>query len=558
MFRQKLWSLFRKLDIFLDLHAVELFLVLIVLFVRLPTIAEPYWYGDEAIYLTLGNSLRAGERLYVDIIDHKTPLIYYIAELGNTQFGFRMLGTAAIAISTVAFYLLVSDFFPRKKLRYVAVAIFILYTNLPRFEGNIPNGETFVMTFALLGLLAFRKTSVYEAFINVSRNLPSRKTIETKSQNTMWLFITGVLMGLATLTKVPAVFDFALVFVVAWFVFVEALRSTYEKHGSLRTNLSSIGMVMGSLVVQMGIVFCGWITVILGSIVYYFLRGSLQQYIDYGLLYNFRYADSWKPQFPSPLLAFFFTLKGKVILLVVWILSLSFFKKSLSQAFLIGGSWMGLTLVAATLSNRPYPHYFLQIFPALAIVITAVLWVIVASFRRCRNEKGFLVCSTDASKPLLEAAGSFVIISVLISTLSLLHVTPYPTIQYYNLFFKLATKQITWEQYRDQFNPVLHDNYRVAKLLQRSPGLEIFIWGNNPILYALSGKNPVGRFTVAFHIDDFNAYGETIAAIEEKKPSYVIVMKDQTPLPGLEEYLMSEYIPNSDYQTMTVWKRTNR
>jgi len=557
MLRKKLWTAFRKLDIFLDVHAFELLLVLIVLFVRLPTIAEPYWYGDEAIYLTIGNSLRAGERLYVDIIDHKTPLIYYIAQLGNTQFGFRMIATAAIAVSTVAFFMLTRDFF-RPKMRIIAVTIFILYTNLPRFEGNIPNGETFVMTFVLLALLAFRKTKVYQTFLDSSVSMPSRTSIATSSMNTVWLFVTGALMGLATLTKVPAVFDFAIVFVVAWFVFIEVLITARQKHARMNSTVSVVKSVTLSLLVQMGIVFCGWVVVILGSVVYYFFRGSLKEYIDYGLLYNFRYAGSWKPQFSSEFIAFFFTLKGKFLLLGAWILGLSFFKRSLSPGFLLGGAWLGLALVAATLSNRPYPHYFLQVFPALALVITALLWVVIMCIHRCRDQKGVVVCDLDAAKPVVEALGSFVIISALVATISFLHVTPYPTVKYYDLFFKLSTKQISWPEYRDQFNSVLNDNYKVAQLLERSPDLEMFIWGNNPILYALRGKNPVGRFTVAFHIDDFNAYGETITAIEEKKPTYVVVMKDQTPLPGLSEYLTAHYIPNSDYQTMTVWKRSIR
>lgn len=558
MLRQKLWSAFRKFDLFLDKHAFILALGLIVLIVRLPTVAEPYWYGDEAIYLTVGNSLRAGERMYVDIIDHKTPLIYYIAEAGNTQFGYRMLGTAAVAVSTIAFYILLKDFFGRRAQRLVAIAIFILYTNLPRFEGNIPNGETFVMMFALLALLAFRKTRVYQAFLHPSDRLPQRPYIVKSTTNTLWLLASGALMGLATLTKVPAVFDFAILFVIAWFVFVEALAQSKQKHVTFFESLMGTRSVVGSLAIQMGLVFVGWASMIMLSIVYYFLRGSLQEYIDYGLLYNFRYADSWKPQFPSEFVAFFFTLKGKVLLLAAWIFGLSIFRRSFSKAFLFGSSWMALTLLAATLSNRPYPHYFLQVFPALAIVVTAVIWVIVVSIHRCRNKNGALLCETDATKPILEVAGSLIVISFLIATLGLLHVVPYPTVKYYNLFYKLATKQISWQEYRDQFNPVLHDTYQVAKLLRRSPDQEMFVWGNNPILYALSGKNPVGRFTVAFHIDDFNAYTETLDAIEEKKPTYVVVMKDQQFLPGLAEYLMTEYIPNSEYPTMTVWKRANR
>ncbi len=554
-----LWRNFRKLDIFLDKHAFLLALALIVLFIRVPTIAEPYWYGDEAIYLTLGNSLRAGERLYVDIIDHKTPLIYYFALFSGSQFGFRMLGTAATIVSTIAFYILLKDFFVRKSQRLFALIIFILYTNLPRFEGNIPNGETFVMMFALLGILAFRQTRLYQAFLQPSRKLPHRSYIVKSTSNTIWLLISGALMGLATLTKVPAIFDFAMFFMVGWFVYVEAISRAKANEVTFTQALLASRSSLGSIVTQLGIVFVGWLSVILISIVYYFLRGSLPQYIDYGLLYNFRYAGSWNPQFPSALIAFFFTLKGKVLLFGVWVYILTVLHKHFSKAFLFASSWLGLTLFAATLSNRPYPHYFLQVFPALAIIVAITVWIIVLTIRRCKPGKnGVLLCETDSTKPVIEAAGTFIVISTLLVTLNLLHVRPYPTLRYYDLFYKLATQQISWEEYRDQFNPVLKDNYQVAKILRRSPDMEVFIWGNNPLLYALSGKNPVGRFTVAFHIDDFNAYQETITAIEAKKPTLVVVMKDQVPLPGLREYLMSEYIPNSEYPTMTVWRRSTR
>jgi 4-amino-4-deoxy-L-arabinose transferase-like glycosyltransferase len=541
---KKLWISFRKLDDFLDRHYVPLALILIVFIFRLPTFAEPYWYGDEAIYLTIGNALRAGEPLYMSIIDHKTPLIYYFAAASINQFGFRLLGLAAVAISTVAYYYLIRDFLAKRWIRWIALVFFILYTNLPRYEGNIPNGETFVMTFVLLALLAFRKTRLYQSFLQSSKDPESRSFLTTNTRNTCWLLLTGVLMGLATLTKVPAVFDFGLLFIVGWFVFTSRLsvRALY------------------STAFQLGIISTGWICMILLSMLYFATRGSLQQYFDFGLLYNFRYAGSWVPQFNSPIVAFFFTLKGKVILLTLWILFLTFFRKYLSKAFLFAGSWMGLALVAATLSNRPYPHYFQQVFPPLAMVIAVCVVLLVRAVKRCKHvkETGELYCEPNATHPIVEATGGFVIIAALLITLNLLHVSPYPTVKYYSLFFKLITKQISWETYRDRFDSKLADNYQVAKILLRSPDPEIFIWGNNPLLYAVTGKNPVGRFTVAFHIDDFKAYQETIDAIKERKPTYIVVMKEQPPLPGLTDYLMTEYIPNSEYPTLTVWRRSIR
>ncbi len=537
-----LWISFQKIDAFLDRHTVPLALILVVFIFRLPTFAEPYWYGDEAIYLTVGNSLRAGERMYVDIIDHKTPLIYYLAALAGNQFGFRMLGLFAVSVSTVAYYVLVKDFLTKRWTQWIAIIFFIIYTNLPRYEGNIPNGETFVMMFVLLALLAFRQTRLYQSFLQSSKNLGSRTLLTRDTRNTCWLLLTGVLMGLATLTKVPAVFDLGLLFVMSWFVFTSevSLKALY------------------ATLFQLGVIVSGWISMIVLSILFFALQGSLQEYFDYGLLYNFHYVESWVPQFHLPIIAFFFTLKGKVLLLISWILSLTLFHKYLSKAFLFAGSWMGLTLVAATLSNRPYPHYFQQVFPSLAIVIAICIVLIARAIKKCRRlkETQAIYCEPNSTRPVVEAAGGFAIIAALIITLSLLHVSPYPTVRYYWLFWRLITKQISWETYRDQFNPLMADNYQVAKVLHRSPDPEIFIWGNNPLLYALTGKNPVGRFTVAFHIDDFKAYQETINAIQQKKPTFIVVMKGQPPLPGLSDYLMTEYIPNSDYPTLTVWRRS--
>ena len=40
----------------------------VTFFVRLPSLFEPLWYGDEAIYLTIGQKLVRGGLMYVDIL----------------------------------------------------------------------------------------------------------------------------------------------------------------------------------------------------------------------------------------------------------------------------------------------------------------------------------------------------------------------------------------------------------------------------------------------------------------------------------------------------------
>src|SRR5690606_34290710 len=58
----------RKLSHWCNTFEALLILLLTLFVLRIPNLAEPYWYGDEAIYLTIGTALRAGGELYATIV----------------------------------------------------------------------------------------------------------------------------------------------------------------------------------------------------------------------------------------------------------------------------------------------------------------------------------------------------------------------------------------------------------------------------------------------------------------------------------------------------------
>ena len=60
-----------------------LLIIGLLVLLRLPSLFEPAWYGDENIYLTIGQGIRKGMVLYRDITDfpNKPPLIYLFAAL---------------------------------------------------------------------------------------------------------------------------------------------------------------------------------------------------------------------------------------------------------------------------------------------------------------------------------------------------------------------------------------------------------------------------------------------------------------------------------------------
>ena len=78
---------------FLNQHELLLVLLLLVITLRLPSLFEPFWYGDENIYLAIGQSIRHGQILYRDITDYpnKPPLIYLFAALASNVANFRFI-----------------------------------------------------------------------------------------------------------------------------------------------------------------------------------------------------------------------------------------------------------------------------------------------------------------------------------------------------------------------------------------------------------------------------------------------------------------------------------
>ena len=112
-------------------------LVLLGIALRIPSLFEPYWYGDEAIYLTLGEGIRQGLLLYRDIFDHKPPLIYLLAAIAGSVFWFKFILLVWNTVAIILFWKLAKNF--------LAALLFVLVTSLPLLEGNIANAELFIL-----------------------------------------------------------------------------------------------------------------------------------------------------------------------------------------------------------------------------------------------------------------------------------------------------------------------------------------------------------------------------------------------------------------------------
>ena len=235
---------------FLSRHKYWVFVIILFIFLRLPSLFEPYWYGDEGIYLTLGQAIRKGEILYRQIHDNKPPTLYYLAALSQTVFGFRLLLTL-VMIPTVYFFYRLCLYFLTPKSARISLLFFVILTSLPTLEGNIANAEVFMLFPTVLAFYFF-----------------------TQAKKPLDYLCLGFLLGLAFTIKIPVFIEAG--FLILW-ISLQKL--------SVRRHLSSLfpGFLIG----------LGFLIPTFIYFLYFLSVDTLKPFLSSTLLQNFSYLSSW-------------------------------------------------------------------------------------------------------------------------------------------------------------------------------------------------------------------------------------------------------------------------
>src|SRR3989344_59173 len=225
-------------------------IVFFVVVLRIPSLFEPYWYGDEGIYLTLGQAVRQGLVLYRDIFDHKPPLLYWFAALAGNVFWFRFILLVWHAATVAVFWKLANKLFEtNEKAILLSTSLFALLTTIPMFEGTIANAEIFMIGTTILAFyLLFSSTAL----------------------TTKKLVYGGLLLSLSFLFKVPSIFDAG---AVAFFWLV----TDFNLKGVFSTFRRGI------------ILLFGFLGPIVFTLLYYTTRGALTDYLNTAGFFNSSY-----------------------------------------------------------------------------------------------------------------------------------------------------------------------------------------------------------------------------------------------------------------------------
>jgi len=476
-----------------------IFLLLTTFILRLPSLFEPMSYGDETIYLTLGEGIRKGLVLYRDIHDNKPPLLYFLAAISGNVFWFRAILAAWMLTTITLFCHFAEKLFPKNRsIVKISTIVFAFLTTIPLLEGQVSNAELFMLlpTITAFYLLLFKKTN----FQNI--------------------FFSGLLFSIATLFKFPAIFDMGTIL----FIWLITTKLTKPQE-------------ISSFIKNSAILTLGFITPIALSALWYFSRGALNEYLVAAFLQNIGYVSSWNRSGEE---ISFFTKNLPLFLRAGVVLAglgtLYGFKRKLSQPFIFATSWLFFSLFATTLSERPYPHYLIQTVPAIAL-LTGML----------------------AAKKNREQTLTIIPLTLAVLTPMIYHFWYYPSLPYYQRFTKLFLGQISKEAYFQEFGGDVLSNYKIANFIVNSTARtdKIFVWGDSAQIYALTRRLPPTKYIATYHIQDFSTPEETLKMLDANKPEFVIIKPGSPTFDSLVPFLREHYLQIQTINNVAIWHLIN-
>ncbi len=515
-----------------------------VFMLRLPSLFEPYWYGDEGITLTMGQAWREGRVLYRDIHDNKPPLLYFIAGLAGNLFALKLILTIWVLFTIILFWNLVwkinlarDEHDPKLSslplTSLLAVIIFSLLISLPFWEGNLANGEIFMMApvigamTIIFSLFHNQTTLPFSTFKNFLGRLVHLRHHRKLNSRYLWLMTAGGLFGIGFLFKHPAFTDF-----ITGLIFIVYLIKVFNKQTLSQLFRDSLSLTTGFI-----------IPIATVSLIFLYLH-SWSSFIQDVFLNNFFYVSVWVPESQwGSTTAFGGTLLQRFIVLMIICGVLWKLRQRLKTPILFISLWFSWSLFGALLSSRPYPHYLLQVVPSLSLLIAwGVLSLPKFSFRQPLGIFGL-------KYPL-----TFSLIALAILYLAWIRINfwRYSVAGYYTNFITYVSGARSPEDYLQWFDPRVLSTYRLAAWINAhlSSTDSLFIWGDDTMIYPLTSKLPDGPYIAAYHINQFHAQETTITILRRTPPTYIVRLNSApNTFLQLNELISRRYhlIQNSNY-----------
>lgn len=315
-------------------RALKIFLLCV--FVSILTRAFMLWVDildlDESAYIVGAWSALKGGLLYTDYVDQKPPLIFAYYMISQLIFGRGLLSVHLLTLLLVVplTALGLSAFFDHSRKGVIAALVFLVYSVC--FEGknmHASNCELIMILPCVWSLVMIRRSELPISFPHV--------------------FASGLLLGIATLIKQPAMF---------WVVGPAAMivHVSIDKRKFLR-GISCILLLVAGFVLPLA-----------GADLYFIMRGNADDFIFWTFLFNLQYIGN--PMTTSEKLSRLVCRFLPFLLVTSWLwygtITGIMRHKHEHKRMLIAIILLASTFIAL-LGFRLYPHYYIPLFIPLSL-----------------------------------------------------------------------------------------------------------------------------------------------------------------------------------------------
>lgn len=451
-------------------------LCLLPILLYLPAMGSPF-ERDEGAYATIAQGILDGKVPYRDLFDNKPPLIYGWYSLSFLVFGEsvwapRIVAAVLLSLTTLAVFGQAKLVMPRG-VAYTAAGVFAVSTGLP-WVALHANTEAYMLLPLVTSLIAF--------------------TLGIRSGGLAWFVLAGALGGLAVMTKQVAIWNVVALALVAASWHASDPSTVVAR---MRPALCVLGGALASITLVM---------------LPFVINGSADDLLYANLSYNWLYVGALSTaerllNAGYGLLLFFgvaapVIVAGTIGLFVIW-------KQRRQQAYYAVAAWAVGSAVGVATGGRFFPHYFLHLLPALAILSAIVFYDV---WRRGRHL---------SSKPVLWVSIALVVISA--GTNLVLYSVPR---QAEHVVASSVYHQNQWKEHGDDLGRFIESTTQ--------PGDKIFNLGRESYLYFYADRQPPGRYFYdwAVNYDDRN-FQQMLLDLKVTHPKYII---DSAQAPLFEDY----------------------
>jgi hypothetical protein len=442
---------------------------------------------DSGIFLYEGQSFLRGEIPYRDVWDNKPPMINFINALGlfisnGSLWGVVLLQYIVLYVSFIVGFISIKKRFGLWPAIFGSFAWVLSFIDV--FEGGNLT-EEYALICQFLSLYLFDRS-------------------EEKKFYSWRGFLIGGLFAIS-------------------FLFKQNLIGIWIAIGLYLILKNIINRTWRSLILNLGSITLGFISIFAVTISYFWIHNSLYLFWDVAFRYNFLYSSSTTLfQRIGTIAAGAFNLSWSPFLFIAWILAIANYFQG-NDSKIINSPLLALMIILypiemilSSLSGRGYPHYFMAWLPVLFLLLSYFVFYVLN-----------LVKKREIYSPKQEFAEFVNTRNLIILIFVLL----------------LLDKGIAFSKslYLNYYKKLKSRNHPIVEFLKDKVNKSdyILVWGHEGDIYYLSRTRSPSRFftQIALLTDKYSTselVSEFISDIINNPPKYIIDTPN-TDIPPLDK-----------------------